>query len=82
MRPASCTQAAQYAEMRSRFAGRTFILRYDANDPDWRMRTLAEFSPLSDEAFALRAAPRTTAERAAFNAWAEAEMQRIWEGAP
>jgi hypothetical protein len=73
---------ARIAETRVRFAGRSYVIRYDTDDPNWRVRALAKLDPLSDLAFALRKAPRTTAERAEFDAWAEAEMQHIWQDLP
>lgn len=80
--PQERPHAPHRAEMRATFAGRTYVIRYDADDPDWRARALANLDPLSDAAFALRAAPRTTAERADFAAWTEAEMRRLLEDAP
>jgi hypothetical protein len=70
------------AEMRASFAGRTFLVRYDLGDPLWRTRALAGLDPLSDAAFAIRAAPLTRAERIAFTIWAAREMERIEEAAP
>lgn len=67
----------QPAEMRVRFAGRSYVIRYNAGDPNWRVLALARFNPLSNTAFALRKAPHTTAERAEFEAWADAEAVRI-----
>jgi hypothetical protein len=69
-------------ETRVRFAGRSYIIRYDPVDPTWRVRALAKLDPLSDTAFALRKAPLSTTERAEFDAWAEAEMRRIWQDLP
>jgi hypothetical protein len=73
---------ARLAETRVRFAGRSYIVRYDSGDPNWRKRALAKLDPLSDTAFALRKAPLTIAERAQFDTWAEAEMRRIWQDLP
>ncbi len=69
-------------EIRVRFAGRLYTIRVHIDDPLWRVRALAAVDdPLSDIAFAIRAAPLTIAERVDFAIWAECEQRRIWEGA-
>lgn len=69
-------------EIRVRFAGRLYTIRLHLDDPLWRVRALAAVDdPLSDIAFAIRAAPLTIAERVDFAIWAECEQRRIWEGA-
>jgi hypothetical protein len=68
------------AEMRVRYAGHSYIIRYDASDPNWRARALVAFNPLDEAAFAVRAAPLTIAERVAFASWSEAETLRILRG--
>ncbi len=64
-------------ETRVRYAGRSYIIRYDASDANWRVRALAALNPLDEAAFAIRAAPRTIAERVAFALWSEFEALRI-----
>lgn len=59
------------------WAGRPFALRFDLDDPNWRVRALAALDPNSDAAYAVRAFPRTRAEREAFALWAELELQRM-----
>ncbi len=48
--------------------GETVCVRIATDDPHWREKALANLDPLSPEAFAIRKAPRTEAEVAA---WAE-----------
>lgn len=64
-------------ETRVRYAGRSYIIRYDAGDPNWRVRALVALNPLDEAAFAIRAAPLTIAERVAFALWSEVEALRI-----
>lgn len=73
--------APRRAEMRASFAGRTFLVRYDLDDPHWRVRALAGLDPLSDAAFAIRAAPPTRAECVAFAVWAAREEARLDDAA-
>lgn len=73
---------APFVETRRAFGGRVFVIRYDPDDPDWRARVLGRYDPLSAEAFVLRSVPLTAAERAAFSAWADAELARIQGNAP
>lgn len=54
-------------EVRTRLSsGETVIIRVAADDPHWREKALAGLAPLSDQAFAIRRAPQTEAERAAW----------------
>jgi hypothetical protein len=48
--------------------GKTVCVRIATDDPHWREKALANLDPLSPEAFAIRKAPQTAAEVAA---WAE-----------
>ena len=55
-------------EVRTRlFSGEPIIIRVSADDPHWREKALADVEPLSDLAFAIRRAPQTAAETAAWN---------------
>jgi hypothetical protein len=62
------------------WAGRTFLVRFDCDDPGWRDRALASLDPDSDAAYAVRSVPPTAVERRAFAVWAESELSRITAG--
>jgi len=80
--PKCDVRRTRIGEIRVRFAGRLYTIRLHLDDPLWRVRALAAVDdPLSDIAFAIRAAPLTIAERVDFAVWAECEQRRIWEGA-
>jgi hypothetical protein len=55
-------------EVRTRLSsGETVTIRASAGDPHWREKALAGLDPLSDLAFAIRRAPQTAAEIAAWD---------------
>lgn len=58
----------------AKWGGRAYAVRYNPDDPYWRVRALAALSADSDAAYAVRAIPPTPAERAAFAVWAEREL--------
>lgn len=59
------------------WAGRTFALRFDLDDSNWRVRALAALDSDSDAAYAVRAFPRTITERREFALWSELELRRM-----
>lgn len=76
-------RAPRAVVLKSSFRGVDYEFRVPADYPHWRAHALSGLAPLSDLAFALRKAPQTDAERAAFDAWADAEARRIlWDDAP
>ena len=55
-------------EIRIRLSsGETVVIRVAADDAHWRQKALANLDPLCPLAFAIRRAPHTAAERAAWD---------------